>query len=469
MKKIITFLILLPFTFFLLTFVSNANIDITVSPVRYELTLDKWEAGTKNIKVYNNTESIQDIFVTVKNAVSMQDNWQPVFVEEIDNPELHLANWITPSITNFTINPWENLDIPFSITVPNKASPWWHYSAVFFNVREPTAWWQINILKRIWVLVLLKVPWEVNAVWNIKDIQIVVSDSGWWAWANNDKSNLIWKIFKKYVLGEKIKDNWELVKNDEDENNLDLSSAEEKQDDTVIDENKTDNTDPSKDFNVDLTIDFENTWNTHLKPTWKIEIVDEDWNTLKKIWKESIKNEAGAIVWEKVVDYIPINDENWNVLPNENRKFNQTWDWFAYETLDENWKKIIKYYDPSTYYSTKNKQDTWYLMPWERICSREVNKKLTAKINLQYIDPEWKEVEFNSARDFFVTYNEDYIWLNWYVIVPALIFWLLIVLYFILWACKKKKCSKCGKKVSKDMQICPYCWEKLKSHNKKKK
>ncbi len=474
MKKIITFFILITLLFSIFPFISNANIDITVSPIKYELTIEKWQTDNKIVKIYNNTDFVQEIFVTTKNAISMQDNWQPNFVEEIENPELYLADWITPSITNFDINPWENMDIPFSITVPNNANPWWHYWAIFFNVKETNTWWQINIQKRIWVLVLLKIPWEVSAVWEIKDIKIAVTDWWWWAWSKNDKSNFIWKIFKKYVLWDKSDSTIELAKNDtknsENEEDLDLSSADEKINNTVnwIENNTEKNSDKKSDFNVDLTIDFENKWNTHLKPTWKIEIVDEDWNTLKKIWKETIKNEAWAIIWEKVVDYIPINDENWNVLPNENRKFNQNWDWFAYETLDENWKKIIKYYDPSEYYSSKNTKENWYLMPWERVCTREINKKLTAKINLKYTDPDWKEVEFNSARDFNVSYNEEYIWLNWYVVLPLIIFWLLLILYFILWACKKRKCPKCKKKVWKDMQICPYCGEKLK-HKKSSK
>lgn len=278
MKKFLTISTIL--IFYILHFVfsfdfTNANIDVTVSPIRYEITLDKWATTSKTVKLFNNTDSAQEIFVTTKNATWMDENWQPRFVEQIDSPKYHLADWITPSTTNFIIGPWENLDIPFTIKVHRKATPGWHYWAIFFNVKENSLW-QINIQKRIWVLILLKVPWVVSAEWEIKDIRIVVSDWWWWAWAHNKKSDLIWKLFKKYVLGEKTDEDIELTsawdEEDSDTNNPTLDDPT-----TPLDESK------KTDFSVDLTIDFSNKWNTHLKPKWKIEIIDEDWNVLKKI------------------------------------------------------------------------------------------------------------------------------------------------------------------------------------------
>ncbi len=440
MKNLFVFFALFVSFFTLYIDYSFAELDITVSPVRYDIILERWNTTTKTIKVFNNTNASQEIFVTIKNAVWMDDSWQPKFVEEISNPYYHLAAWIFPGKNSFIIWPKSSIDVPFSIIVPTKATPGWHYWAIFFNVKEG-AGWQINIQKRIWVLILLKVPWSVNAEWEITDISIKVRTGWWWwIWYRNKKSDIVWGLFRKYVLWEK---------------DIDLSSAPEK--------NNKKNNQWDTDFNVDLTVDFSNKWNTHLKPKWKIEIVDEDWKTLKKIWKETIKNDAGAIVWEKVVDYIPINDEDWNVLPNENRKFKQSWQWFAYETLDENWKKIIKYFDPSEYYSTKNKAEKWYMMPREKEYTKITKKKLTAKINIDYTDPNWKEVDFNSAREFEVSYLEDYVWLNRLVVFPWILIIILIFIFFIISIRKKRKCPKCKKIVKKDMHICPYCWEHLKN------
>jgi len=62
-----------------------------------------------------------------------------------------------------------------------------------------------------------------------------------------------------------------------------------------------------EDFQVNLKIPVENNGNTHIKPTGKIYLYDGD-EQLKKIGKESILNENGAFMGEKIVDYIPVND-----------------------------------------------------------------------------------------------------------------------------------------------------------------
>lgn len=428
------FLIIYFVSSFINIYDSFAAIDVTVSPIRYEITLNKWDVTTKSVKVFNNSNTSQEIFVTTRNAIWMDENWQPKFVEEIAWSKYHLADWITPWISEFVLWPWKSIDIPFSIRVYRRAQPGWHYWAIFFNVKE-WAGWQINVQKRIWVLILLKVPWVVNAEWEVKWIVINVSNWWWWALEENRDVDLLWKIFRRYVLWEK---------------DTELTSAPDQE------KKKRDKkTNPGwEDFSVDLTIDFSNVWNTHLKPKWTIEILDENWKPLKKIWKETIKNEAWAIVWEKVVDYIPVNDEDWNVLPNENRKFKQSWQWFAYETLDENGKKIIKYRSPWEYYSSKNKSEKWYLMPWEKEYTKETKQKLTAKIKLEYTDPNWKEVEFNSSREFYVNYLEDYIWFNRLVIIPFTLFVILFIIYiiFILPKRKKKKEKELEEKILKKLK-----------------
>ena len=453
LKILATLLIITSITWIYIN-TSYAWVDLTVSPIKYEFTLDKWQSETKTIKLFNNTETDQNIHITIRNIKWTKDNWEPIFENTTTPSANSIANRITPWINNFTIQAWSNLDIPFTLTIPNNATPWWNYWAIFFNTEK--YWnWQIKIQNQIWVLIYNKVPWNTEAEWNIDNISIHVSN-WWWGWVfpNNSTNN-------SDSLGEKIKDlifwddnnsdtnndNTNTDNNSETDNtnsntptnetNNDLNSATDNTWKQNSNNNQNTNTDSNKDFNVDFSIDFSNKWNVHIKPTWKIEIVDENWNVLKKIWKESIKNENWAIIWNKVVDYIPINDEDWNVFPNENRIFNQCWKWFAYETLDNEWEKTIKYFNPNEYYSKDTNKNWWYLMPWQRICSRIVNKKLTAKIDLKYTDPNWKEVEFNSAKDFYINYEETYIWLNWYVIIP----WILIffIFFFIILFKRRKK------------------------------
>ena len=61
-------------------------------------------------------------------------------------------------------------------------------------------------------------------------------------------------------------------------------------------------------FPVTFSTLFENTGNTHLKPKGKITLSDEDGNILEKVGTERIISQAGAVVGERVVDYIPVNE-----------------------------------------------------------------------------------------------------------------------------------------------------------------
>lgn len=418
--------------FFFLSFKTIfANIDISVSPVKYELEFNPWETINKTIKLFNNTNVKQNIFINTKNAISMQSWWQPLFVESIENPELYLASWITPSVTDIEIDPLEIKDIPITINIPSNAAPGWHYAAVFFNVKENEDW-QISLKKRIWVLVLLKVPWNVNASWSIDNIYINSNT------INNEN---------------KINNNKGENQNNDFLNNL-LNFFNY---DIKIKWNKNSDND---NFNVDFIIDFSNKWNIHIKPTWKIIITDEKWEKLKNIWKETVKDKNWVVIWEKIVDYIPINDEEWNVLPNTKRVFEQNWKWFAYKTNNENDEEVIDFNSPWEFFSKKNIDS---LFPWEKACTKNVEKTFNAKFDLFYMDPNWNKVSFSPNKDFNINYYESCKTIKWsFIIFWSQILLIIIILWLFLFLFRRKKCPKCKKVIKKDMKICPYCSYDLK-------
>jgi len=50
------------------------------------------------------------------------------------------------------------------------------------------------------------------------------------------------------------------------------------------------------------------------------------------------------------------------------------------------------------------------------IKTEEKRKKLTAQIEMHYKDEDEEDIVFNSAEDFYVVYEEQYIGINWRVI-----------------------------------------------------
>jgi mannosyltransferase OCH1-like enzyme len=70
---------------------------------------------------------------------------------------------------------------------------------------------------------------------------------------------------------------------------------------------------------------------------------------------------------------------------------------------------VIDYFSPSEYYTKKNIEDRGFVMFWERVCERKNHKKITAIIDITYKDAEGKDVKFNSAKEFYIDYTEEYI------------------------------------------------------------
>lgn len=86
-------------------------------------------------------------------------------------------------------------------------------------------------------------------------------------------------------------------------------------------------------FGASIGLPVINKGTIHIVPTGKIKLYKKDGTQLLRIGKEIVKNQAGAIVGERVVDYLTINENEGNVLPGTNRVFTTEWLGFAQESL----------------------------------------------------------------------------------------------------------------------------------------
>lgn len=442
MKKVLLFslLIVIYFSFYLWV---NAKINFTVSPIKYEIEALTWTTITKTATLYNNSEGTYTIITWKSDFTTNWINWVPKIIRksELVYPDQQLSNWINIETESFIIWPWEEKTINFNIDIPDDATPGGHYWAIFFKKQNSNEEFTTEVWINLdyWVLILVNVDWEVITSWEPEEITII--NNSWWPSLTVDNCPY-----------------WDLSISNFDGKCIDDIFSSEKE---IVDTNFDD-----IDFDIIFDIPFKNDWNTHIKPKWQIILIDEDGNELKQIWKEIIKNSKWAIVWEKIVDYLPVNDIWWNVLPNSKRKFESNWKWFPYKWFDDDWNEIIKYWKPWEYYTKKNVEDRWFLMFWERVCERTKYKKITAIIDLSYENREWEDVEFNSAKEFEVTYKENYIWINPYVIISGILIILIILFIYLIILLRKQKCKKCKKRFSRKYKACPYCWKKVKKNKK---
>lgn len=374
MKKLLLFII----AFILI--IPSVSASLSISPLKFEFDLNSKDTKKEIIKLTNSWDTPITLYTSNEDFMAWDDTWTPKFVKPEDqtNTEYSLSNWIKVDDKNITLAPNETKEVTFSINVPKDAEPGWHYAAIFFSPWAPS-WAQVAVIQRLWVLILVNIDWDVKIEWNMKSLKI-------WQKENNKLNEL--KEFSSFPI-------------------------------------------------IFETV-FENLWNVHLKPTWKITLIDDSWETLKNIWKETISSTAWAYLWEKMVDYIPINDTLWNVLPKSERKFESNWEWFWYSVLNEDGTKSVKFKNLTDYYADKTTEKAQFLMPWQSVNTRSVNKEITAKIELRY---EWKDKktkEFLEDRKINVKYEEKYIWLNYIVIFIWLFLFIIAIIYFIVIAPKQK-------------------------------
>jgi hypothetical protein len=384
MKKYIIFLwSIISFAIFSgFAFAYSDRIDLWVSPIRDEFNMDRWQTLTRSIKLYNNSNEAQTIYMSSEDCEADANYGAPectIFSWSTNEKDIEKAStWITPWISgNFTIPPkWEKT-VSYTISAPINASPGGHYGAIFFN--SPSGGWSddatISMVRRIGMLFMINLSGKIfvdTSVWTIEVVQ-----KWWWTGVMPLLAPTVNFIDNPIVYIKEKGKKFMMVFTDPEE------VQKMAQEINPFWEKPTLN---SADFQVDLKIPVQNNGNTHIKPTGKIFLYDGD-EQLVKIWKEAILNENGAFMGEKIVDYIPINDNKGNVLPNTQRIFSVKWQWFAYGDMDAAGRYMISFENPSSYYSRLSEEAGKFMYPWERLAVRNTTKTLDAKVEMSYKNP----------------------------------------------------------------------------------
>ena len=184
---------------------------------------------------------------------------------------------------------------------------------------------------------------------------------------------------------------------------------------------------------VSLELPVENKGTIHIVPTGKIMLYDTDGSQLTRIGKEFIKNENGAIVGERIVDYLTINEENGNVLPDTNRAFTMHWYGFAHNTTALDGTNQIEYQSPGDYYSQNAQKNIGFLYPWEKLVIQHSVRHISAHVHLSYMHPVTRQI---IARDteisLEITYDEIVKTWNTGLLTPLfliILFWWWIVIW----------------------------------------
>lgn len=257
-----------------------ADVNFIVSPILYEIETETGSTIEKTAKLRNLSENTYTIYTSASDFTTNGTSGKPDFIRksELVYPDQELSSWISISSGSFIIGPNEEKEISFTINVPNDATPGGHYGAVFFKNNQsgtsPTGT-AVNINIDYGVLVLVNVDGEIITEAEIPVDEIIVSaessDSG--GWGSNGQARIPDDCLIDFTSSRYDGKCIDLPGDTTSESELELNSANE---DGIPDVNTDD-----ENFNVDFTIPFDNTGNTHIKPEGKITLIDEEGNEIK--------------------------------------------------------------------------------------------------------------------------------------------------------------------------------------------
>lgn len=365
---------------FLVVSATASAAGISISPLKFELNVSPASETSSVVKVTNDTGKAVTLYTTREDFVAGDDSGTPTFVKPQNQGSdvFSLANWITIEDKNLTLAQGETREVKFSVKVPANAEPGGHYGAIFFAPAADKG--QVAVIQRLGALILVEVPGEAKVSSNLEKFEVGTSSGS------------------KFVT--------------EDEFST---------------------------FPIAFSTRMKNDGNVHVKPVGKIELVDESGEVLKNVGKEALVSPQGAFIGEKLVDYVPVNDGLGNVLPNSERRFESLWEGFGYSVVGEDGLKTVKFKTLSEYYADKAAEKQRYLKFYQSVHTRTVSRKITANLSLSYEGKDKVKKDFTDSKTLTVTYDEQYVGVDYLVVLLVLAFLSSLGYYFAITVPKSRE------------------------------
>lgn len=165
MKRKLILLIVLLLPFLVITFKLRAQQNgsgLRVTPVSFELAIDKGLTSSGVIHLDNLTNKTVDIAVSLKNFTAQGEQGEVSLSNE--DSKYALARWISVFPTRVTLLPNQRRDFSYSIKVPAGAEPGGHFGTILFSTVPPKGLNSTGavVSQSVGALFLVRVPGLVN-------------------------------------------------------------------------------------------------------------------------------------------------------------------------------------------------------------------------------------------------------------------------------------------------------------------
>lgn len=135
-----------------------------ISPSRVEIEVEPGQTTTQQVIVANRLGRAVKFLVSVEAFTGSQDPDGSVVFSGPNSP-LSATSWITPEVSEFTLQEGERIFFNITVATPSDANPGGHYGAVFFesqpldNGNEGA---NVKLITRVGSLLLINVKGPVN-------------------------------------------------------------------------------------------------------------------------------------------------------------------------------------------------------------------------------------------------------------------------------------------------------------------
>jgi LytR cell envelope-related transcriptional attenuator len=169
------FLILLPFKIF-----AQDSLTLSVSPTLFDMSAAPNQEWPSIIRVINSNPYEISIYIDTVNFAPQGEAGQGKFLPVINNQAEGntIAEWIQIDKNEIIIPAEKTIEVPFTIKVPNDATPGGHFAAILVGTKPPreeenTS--QVQTAQVVTTLVFLRVAGDVNESGNIRSFRTTES------------------------------------------------------------------------------------------------------------------------------------------------------------------------------------------------------------------------------------------------------------------------------------------------------
>ncbi|OGY60214.1 MAG: hypothetical protein A3H06_01330 [Candidatus Colwellbacteria bacterium RIFCSPLOWO2_12_FULL_44_13] len=137
---------------------------LSISPLNFEVNGNPGEKISNIVRIYNDTESVMSVEMTVQDFVAAGEKGEVLVKEAGEETGYGLAKWVGLTPASFSLAPRSSQMVEFTIDVPISAEPGGHYASILASTGGTPGEGSsgVGVVQKIGSLLLLNVAGEVR-------------------------------------------------------------------------------------------------------------------------------------------------------------------------------------------------------------------------------------------------------------------------------------------------------------------